>query len=112
MTALNVVKADEFKADFVKYFGWYVREAEEAVAWRFQAAMEEALHRLAQLPDLGSRFHSRDHLLSEVRAYRVEPPFQKILIFYRVESQTLQAWRLMHGSRDLARRLLEPPTDD
>jgi plasmid stabilization system protein ParE len=74
MTALNVVKADEFKADFVKYFGWYVREAEEAVAWRFQVAMEEALHRIARLPDLGSRFRSRDPSLSEVRSYRVAVP--------------------------------------
>jgi plasmid stabilization system protein ParE len=78
---LAVTKADEFKADFAKYFSWYVQEADEAIAWRFQAAMEVALNRVAQTPELGSFCRWRHPLLREIRAYRVEPPFQKILIF-------------------------------
>jgi hypothetical protein len=32
-------------------------------------------------------------------------------IFYRHNSAELSAERLMHGARDLPRRLLEPPND-
>ena len=109
---LAVAKADEFKADFTKYFGWYVREAGEEIAWRFQSAMETALARLSRLPDLGNRCRFRNSVLRELRSFRVEPPFHRILIFYRVRSETLEAWRMMHGARNLARRLLEPAASD
>jgi hypothetical protein len=39
---------------------------------------------------------------------QVEKPFQKILIFYRHDATELSAERLMHGARDLPRRLSEP----
>ena len=48
-------------------------------------------------------------LLQGLRSFRVEPPFDKLLVFYRSTEQALQAWRLMHGTRDLPRRLVEPP---
>ena len=45
--------------------------------------------------------------LQGLRSFRVEPPFDKLLVFYRSTEQALQAWRLMHGVRDLPRRLIE-----
>ncbi len=107
---LVVAKSEEFKSDFSKYFGWFVREAGENVAWRFQSAMETALDRLALLPDLGAFCRFRNPILRELRSFRVEPPFHKILIFYRVRDEALEAWRLMHGARQLSRRLLESPS--
>jgi toxin ParE1/3/4 len=44
-----------------------------------------------------------------LHSFRVEPPFNVHLIFYRVVDDALFAERLMHGARDLPRRLLEPP---
>jgi hypothetical protein len=35
------------------------------------------------------------------------PAFDRIVI-YRVANDTLEAWRLLHGARDLPRRLIEP----
>jgi plasmid stabilization system protein ParE len=46
-------------------------------------------------------------MLRDLYSFQVERPFQNILIFYRVTENALQAWRLMHGSRDLPRRLVE-----
>ncbi len=46
--------------------------------------------------------------LRELRSFRVNPPFGRFLLFYRVTNDTLEAWRLMHGARDLPRRLVEP----
>jgi plasmid stabilization system protein ParE len=109
--SLAVAKADDFRTDFAKYFLWYVREAGEEIAWRFEVSMEVALDRIAKLPDLGTRARFRNPILRDLCSFRVEPPFHKVLIFYRVRGETLEAWRLMHGSRNLSRRLLEPPTN-
>jgi hypothetical protein len=38
-------------------------------------------------------------------------PFQRMLVFYRVSGDVLNAVRLMHGARDLRHRLAEPPGD-
>ena len=48
-------------------------------------------------------------MLQGLRSFRVEPPFKKLLIFYRIEGDWIEAWRLMHGARDLPRRLAELP---
>jgi plasmid stabilization system protein ParE len=39
----------------------------------------------------------------------VTAPFRVHLIFYRVEGECLVVFRVMHGMRDLPRRLIEPP---
>jgi len=77
------------------------------LAWRFKASVDSTLFKLAVLPDLGRKRHFRNPALSGLRSFRVDPPFNRFLIFYRVEAQVLVAWRLMHGSRDLPRRLAE-----
>ena len=47
-------------------------------------------------------------LLTGLRSFRIEPPFNKVLVFYRLGNESFEAGRLMHGSRDLSRHLLEP----
>lgn len=98
-----------FTADVQKEFAWYWDEAGEELAWRFEAAVEKTLHALARQPGLGRERHFRHPALGGLRSFRVEPPFMKLLIFYRVEEGCIEAWRLMHGARDLPRRLLELP---
>ena len=80
----------------------------EEIAEHFLRAVADTLPRLAEQPDLGRRRKFRHLMLRDLRSFQVERPFNKILIFYRVTENTLQAWRLMHGSRDLPRRLVEP----
>jgi plasmid stabilization system protein ParE len=86
-----------------------VDEAGEALAWRFFTAVDSTLATLARRPDLGRVRHFRNPRLRGLRSFRVEPPFDRLLIFYRAPESTLQAWRLMHGARDLPHRLVEPP---
>ncbi|PYJ71420.1 MAG: hypothetical protein DME76_02100 [Verrucomicrobia bacterium] len=50
-------------------------------------------------------------MLRGVRSFQLESPFQKFLLFYRVTETTLQVWRVMHGARDLPRRLIESPVE-
>ena|SRR5437899_2651016 len=107
--SLAVEKAVDFKEDYAIRFAWYVDEAGPEVARRFQAALDQALNRLADRPDLGRVRHFRNPRLKGLRCFAVARPFNKILVFYRADAQVLHAVRLMHGARDLPRRLVEPP---
>ena len=105
---LVIEKTPSYHADVTNQFGWYFDEAGEQLAWRFFNAADQTLLKLARQPDLGRRRKFRHPMLRDLYSFQVERPFNKILIFYRVTENILQAWRLMHGARDLPRRLAEP----
>lgn len=107
--SLAIEKSPLFHADVTNQFGWYFAEAGQELAWRFLKSVDLTLFNLARQPDLGRVRRFRHPVLQGLRSFRVEPPFQRILIFYRSTEDALQAWRLMHGARDLPRRLVEPP---
>jgi plasmid stabilization system protein ParE len=104
---LSLHRADEFNADFDQQYRWYLEQAGEEVAEQFLQAVAVTLRLLAEQSDLGRRRKFRHPMLRDLYSFQVERPFQKILIFYRVAENTLQAWRLMHGARDLPHRLVE-----
>ena len=104
-----VEKSPLFHADVMSQFGWYFEKAGEQLAWQFFEAVDFTILKLAGHPDLGSVRHFHDPMLHGLRSLSIEAPFHKFLIFYRVTETTVMAWRLMHGSRDLPRRLTEPP---
>ncbi|MGD0252904.1 MAG: type II toxin-antitoxin system RelE/ParE family toxin [Verrucomicrobiota bacterium] len=105
---LSLHRAEEFNADFDQQHRWYLEQAGEELAERFVTAVENTLQFLPTQPDLGHRRKFRHPALVGIRSFRIEPPFQKILIFYRYTTSELSAERLMHGARDLPRRLAEP----
>ena len=107
--SLAVEKSPLFHADVTKQFGCYSDEAGEELAWRFFKAVDQTLFKLARQPDLGRPRRFRNPKLRGLWSFRVESPFNRFLIFYRVTNDILEAWRLMHGARDLPRRLIEPP---
>jgi toxin ParE1/3/4 len=104
-----IQKAGFFKQDFANQFGWYVDNAGPDIARRFQVALDDSLQKIAQQPELGRRRHFKHPQLQGLRSFPVDRPFNKLLLFYRVEVEHIEAWRLMHGARDLPRRLVEPP---
>jgi len=103
-----IQKAQDFTADFERAFGWYVERAGVDVAWRFQTALDQSLAKLSIQPDLGRLRHFRHPNLQGLRSFLVERPFGKFLIFYRANEEVLYVVRLMHGARNLPRRLIEP----
>jgi plasmid stabilization system protein ParE len=105
---VSLHRADEFNADFDQQYRWYLAEAGEEIAERFLRAATNTLLLLSEQPDLGRRRKFRHPLLHGLCSMQVEKPFQKILIFYRHNATELSAERLMHGARDLPRRLSEP----
>ena len=102
-------RADAFIADFEQQARWYVREASAEVAKRYLQALEKTLLLLCDHPGLGRVRRFRHPQLRGLRSFRVEPPFHRHLIFYRLDANTLSAERVMHGARNLPRRLHEPP---
>lgn len=78
---LSLKRADEFNADFDQQYRWYLEKAGEETAERFLRAVANTLPLLAERPDLGRRRKFRHAQLHDLRSFRVEPPFQKILLF-------------------------------
>jgi plasmid stabilization system protein ParE len=103
------VKAASFAADIALTFDWYAKEAGETIAWRYFTAVDRTLAKLAQHSGLGKKRRFRHPELQGLHSFRVEPPFEVHLIFYRYTDKELSAERLMSGRRDLGRRLREPP---
>ncbi len=107
--SLGLEKADAFREDFALRAVHYVRQAGDEIARRFQKAVDSTLRGLCEQPGLGRARRFRHPKLQGLRSFAVERPFHRLLIFYRADEKTLQAVRLMHGARDLPRRLAEPP---
>ena len=105
---LSLHRAEKFNADFDQQYNWYLEQAGEELAERFLNAVEITLQSLLAQPDLGRRRKFRHSALTGIRSFQVKSPFQNILIFYRHTAAELSVERLMHGSRDLPRRLAEP----
>ena len=110
--SLTLERAAWFIEDFERQARWYVRRADEQLAARYLAALDRTLELLTRHPGLGRVRRFRHPSLSAFRSYRVKPPFNKHLIFYRYETTILSAERVIHGARDLPRRLLEAPQDE
>jgi len=95
--------------DLTDQYHWYLDNAGSEVAERFLAAFDEALERLAQIPTLGHPLRFRAAELRGMRSLAVGGGFGSHLIFYRIVGDGVSVERVMHGARDLERRLVEPP---
>ena len=107
--SLRLEQAADFQEDFALRARWYVREAGGEVALRYQAAVDSTFRLLCEQPELGRKRRFRHPKLRELRSFPIQRPFHRLLIFYRVNGNVLHAVRLMHGARDLQRRLAESP---
>jgi toxin ParE1/3/4 len=106
---LPVRKSECFLADLDAQFRWYEAEAGGKVASRYLSAMDRTIERLAQRPDTGRPRHFAHPELRGLRSCLLAKPFHRHLIFYRHDEATLDLVRVMHGARDLPRRLRQPP---
>ena len=94
--------------DMALQYGWYLENADVEVAERYLSAIDQTIQRLASYPGLGMRRHFQSPELEGIRSFQAARPFNKHLIFYQAGGR-LSIERVMHGARDLPRRLLEEP---
>lgn len=106
---LRVQRSEWFLADLEHYAAWFDHVAEWKIADRYLRAVASTLERLAEAPTLGHPTQFEAPELHGLRCLRVARPFHKHLIFYRHDSTLLYAERVVHGARDLPRRLTQPP---
>src|SRR5262245_24244543 len=107
--SLRVSISGRAEADLTHQYRWYLENSTLEVAERFLDAFDATTIKLARQPDLGRRLKFRAPELAGLQSFPVVGRFGVHLVFYRVASHTLSIERVMHGARDLPRRLLEPP---
>jgi toxin ParE1/3/4 len=107
--SLALRQSDYFGADLARRVDWYREHASPEIAERFVDAVQDTLHGLAQTPGMGRPRFADWPELAGLHSWRVNRPFQRHLIFYRFKTEHLLAERLIHGARDLPRRLLQSP---
>ncbi|MBI4625870.1 MAG: transposase [Verrucomicrobia bacterium] len=95
--SLSLRRADGFLGDFDHQYQWYLAEAGETVARRYLDAVWRTLEEIASHPGIGRLRRFRHPSLQGLRSFRVRPPFEVHLIFYRYTDQELSAERLMSG---------------
>ena len=100
---------EDARQDLALQHAWYAREAGIDIAERYLSCFRRTVEELARKPDLGRPRRFRSKRLQHIRSCPVTAPFRVHLIFYRVEGECLVVFRVMHGMRDLPRRLIEPP---
>jgi plasmid stabilization system protein ParE len=109
---LQLQQSSWFWADLNKQVDWYRDNAGPDVAEEFVDAVEETLIRLARMPGVGRQRFLEWPELAGIHSFRVQKPFQRLLIFYRFTETSLFAERLIHGARDLSGRLQDHPHDE
>jgi len=107
--SLTIAQSDYFWADLQRQVDWYRDLAGSEIATNYVDAVEATLHQLARAPGIGRpRSYDWPELMG-IRSWRVQKPYHRHLIFYRFDDKTLFAERVLHGARDLPRRLLQSP---
>jgi toxin ParE1/3/4 len=109
---LRVVQTPESLADIALQADYYAQRENVALAQRFTDAVKSTVWLLAGHPRIGKETDYTHPKLAGIRLFLVRKPFDKHLIFYRVCGDTLDIVRVVHGLRDLPRRLLDPPGAD
>ena len=97
------------EADLTSQYHWYRDNAGAQVAEQFLIMFDSTLARLAEIPTLGRPRKFRDPDLAGIRSLALGGKFGAHLIFYRSDEADLSIVRVMHGARDLPRRLSEAP---
>jgi toxin ParE1/3/4 len=105
--SLELQISDRARNDLAGQYSWYLEQANAEIAERYLDAFYASVLLLAAHPGLGRARKFRDAVLSGIRSFPMEGSFGVHLIFYRADALVLSIERVMHGARDLPRRLLE-----
>ncbi len=94
----------------VEQADFYREAVDEALADRWETAVDEAVRSLLVWPERGAKCRFESPALSRLRWIFV-PGFMKHMVFYRYsqEEQILLVVQVLHGARDLEAILEEEP---
>ena len=92
---LTLHRSEFFNGDFDLQYRWYLEHAGGEIAERYLTALVESLRQLARRPGLGQPRKSAHPALLDLRSFRVGPPFNVHLVFYRHTESELFAERVI-----------------
>lgn len=101
--------SEDARQDLALQYAWYFREAGEGIAERYLDAFRGAVDLLGRQSGIGVQRRFRNPRLKGIRSFQLPAPFRVHLVFYCEESDGIVVFRVLHGMKDLPRRLLEPP---
>ncbi len=90
-----------FTQDFAEAYAWYGDAAAGGVGNRFLDAVDVTVKLLATEPGVGRKVKARSAKLKNLQCFRVTPPFDSYLIFYRCVEETVFVERILHGAQNL-----------
>jgi plasmid stabilization system protein ParE len=105
---MTVQRSENFDTDVVRQFRWYLLETELdpvdalELATRFADAVDSTLELLRKNPEVGRRRFKMFPDLVGTRSCQIRKPFQRFIVFYRVENEVVLAIRLLEGHSRLA----------
>ena len=91
---------DEAEQDLSEVENYFYEHCED-VLQRFRKCFRETVECLCRSPNIGERCQFRNPRTKGMRMWLVSG-FSNYLIFYRVQGNTLQILRVIHGARDYA----------
>jgi toxin ParE1/3/4 len=103
----SVRKREAAKRDLIAQWVWYAENAGIEVADSFLEAAEKTLTLLSTQPETGARFFASKVELQGMRRFPISDGFEKLLVFYFPLEDGIDLIRVVHGSRDLERLLVE-----
>jgi toxin ParE1/3/4 len=107
--SLRLEIAGQAEGNISSQYEWYCKTATEEVAEDYLMAVRQTINRLSAQPGIGSARKFRRRSLAGIRAIKVESPFDAFLILYPYDESVLKVEYVIHGARDIPRRLHEDP---
>ena len=109
MAVVRCEVSEDARLDLSLQYSWYIQKAGVDIAERYLAAFRGVLDLLGRQPGLGVQRRFRNPRLKGIRSFQLPASFRVHLIFYREEGERLVVFRVLHGMKDLPRRLTQPP---
>jgi plasmid stabilization system protein ParE len=106
--SLALEHSEDFLSDLEQQFDWYIHESKldladaVEVAQKFKLAVLDTLEFLLRHPGAGRPRFPQFTDLQGTRSWRVNPPFDRFLIYYHLQGETLFIDRLIEGHRRIA----------
>lgn len=99
----DVIRHEEAVNDIIEQ-AIYIGSDNPDAAGRFLDEAEKAIALLAEMPQIGSMYDSRNPQTDALRLWHIHG-FEKHIIFYRAEEESIEIVRVLHALRDIAAML-------
>ena len=109
MAGMRCEVSDDARQDIALQCAWYYREAGEGIAERYLDAFRGTVDLIGRQSGIGVLRRFCNPRLKGIRSFQLPAPFRVHLVFYREEGDGFVVFRVLHGMKDLPRRLTQPP---